>query len=398
MDFATYLRDQAHIQENQIPWYERWVDHFKREGEDEKLFIQFLEGRYADWQISQAFKAVSLYEAWGKNKVSEYTRKDGCDWEGVIRKTRENLRLHHLALKTEKTYLHWLRRFRDYCLDREILNPDEGAVKSFLTYLSVEKNVSSATQNQAFNALLFTYRNVLHIQITNLQHVVRAKRKQKLPVVLSRQEILSILSFLPERSRLICQTIYGSGLRLNECLALRVKDLDFENGIITVRSGKGDKDRQTLLSQSVSESLQNHVMAIRKIHEEDRYEDIPGVALPGALEKKYPHAGKEWAWFWVFPAPRLSIDPYSQLSRRHHIYDSGVQKDFHKAVIASRIAKKASVHTLRHSFATHLIEAGYDIRTIQELLGHNNVQTTMIYTHVAQRNKLSVTSPLDLLG
>jgi integron integrase len=395
MEFSKFLERQAFIKPDHIPWYEKWVALYKRFEEIDSRFSDYIHNRLKDWQVRQALNAVSLYHTW--RKVSECGKDptEFCDWERIFRKTKEHIRLQNLALRTEKTYLHWLKRFQTFCERKKIVRPEEASLKAFLTFLSIEQNVASSTQNQAFNALLFTYRNVLRIPITTLHDVIRAKRRAKLPVVLSKNEIQTLFSYLPERSRLICQIIYGGGLRINECLDLRIKDVDFDNDIITVRSGKGDKDRQTLLSRFIHEPLREYILSIRKIFEQDRYDDLPGVALPGALEKKYPQAGKEWPWFWVFPAPRLSIDPYAGIQRRHHLYDSGIQKDFHKALLASEIPKKASVHTLRHSFATHLIEAGYDIRTIQELLGHSNVQTTMIYTHVAQKNKLSVTSPLD---
>ena len=230
---------------------------------------------------------------------------------------------------------------------------------------------------------------------TCLNNVIRSKKTHRLPVVLQKEEIQSIFSHLTSEYLLICKIIYGGGLRLNEALSLRIKDIDLKNKTLTVRSGKGDKDRVTILAESTVPLLEKQIRDVRLIYEDDRLEGLPGVSMPHALGKKYVNAGTSWQWFWVFPSKRIAIDPYSGISRRHHLHDSAVQKAFHTALGKTNVAKRASIHTLRHSFATHLIESGYDIRTIQELLGHSNVKTTMIYTHIASRNKLGVQSPLD---
>jgi len=219
---------------------------------------------------------------------------------------------------------------------------------------------------------------------------------RKLPVVLTRKEIKTIFQQIDRKLLLPAEIIYGGGLRLSECMSLRVKDLDLENCIVTVRSGKGAKDRQTLISEICIPKIRKQLMYAKKVYEKDRYDGIAGVPLPFALEKKYPEAGKTWQWFWLFPSYRISIDPRAKIPRRYHMYPSSLQKAFKKAVEKAKIPKPASVHTLRHSFATHLIEDGYDIRTIQELLGHSDLSTTMVYTHVAQKNKLGVKSPLDM--
>lgn len=266
-------------------------------------------------------------------------------------------------------------------------------VEAFLTRLAVEGRVSSSTQNQAFAALLFLFRHVLYKDLEI--DAVRAQERRRLPVVLSPAEVQRILARLPDRFGLMARFVYGCGLRLQECLELRVKDVDFDRGMLTVRSGKGDKDRRTVLPESLRDAWSQHVRGLQETHRRDRAAGLPSVALPHALERKYPRAGQEWGWFWVFPASSTSIDPRSRLVRRHHQHPSALQKHFKQAVKAARIAKPATIHTLRHSFATHLLEAGTDIRTIQELLGHKDVQTTMIYTHVATRNRLGVRSPLD---
>jgi integron integrase len=239
------------------------------------------------------------------------------------------------------------------------------------------------------------YRHVLDVPITSLSEAVPSARPRKLPVVLSRAEIQRILGHLKGDTLLASKLIYGCGLRLTECLSLRVKDIDFDKGMVTVCSGKGDKDRVTILPVALKETMKRRFARLQVLHEQDGIDGLPGVALPGALETKYPNGGVEWGWFWIFPSMRLSSDPRSGVRRRYHLYPTTVQKAFHEAVLRARIDKRASVHTLRHSFATHLLEVGYDIRTIQTLLGHSNVSTTMIYTHVAGANMLAVMSPLD---
>jgi integron integrase len=255
--------------------------------------------------------------------------------------------------------------------------------------------VAKATQNQAFNAILFFFRHVLEKEVGSIQSVVRAKRGQRLPTVLTQGEVKRLIGFIQGTSALMVKIIYGGGLRLNECTRLRIKDLDFERSTVTVRGGKGDKDRQTLLPYNVAKELKSHLEQVRLIYEADRMANVAGVHLPGALDKKYANASKQWIWFWVFPSDRLSVDPRTNLIRRHHVSPDLIQRSIKKAAEAARIPKRVSTHTLRHSFATHLLEDGYDIRTIQMLLGHSDLQTTMIYTHVAHKNALGVRSPLD---
>jgi integron integrase len=301
-----------------------------------------------------------------------------------------------MSYSTEKTYLLWLRSFCGFidCKSPDDLKTED--MQRFLSYLAVERKVSASTQNQALNALIFVYRHVLdkHIGEDEL-NAVRAVYKRRLPVVLTVKEVHLIFDKLTGINRLIAMLIYGCGLRVQECLSLRIKDVDIERGMVIVRSGKGDKDRRTVLPESLKDDLMLHIAETRFLYNSDRKDDINGVYLPGALEKKYPNAGKEWGWFWLFPSKSLSVDPSAYIVRRHHTHPSSLQKAFKSAVAESEIIKQASVHTLRHSFATHLLENGYDIRTIQELLGHSNLQTTMIYTHVTEKNILGVKSPLD---
>jgi integron integrase len=257
--------------------------------------------------------------------------------------------------------------------------------------------VAKSTQSQAFNAILFFFRHVFKKEIADLGNAIRSKRKQRLPVVLSVSEVLRLFENLNGTSRLMMQVIYGGGLRSTECMRLRIKDLDFDRGCLIIRAAKGDKDRETLLPEALIKPLKAHLIKSRKIYENDQSNRVHGVYLPNALARKYPKACFEWHWFWVFPAGRLSPDPRSGRIMRHHQHVSVIRKAFKAGLRKAGIAKHASVHSLRHSFATHLLENGYDIRTVQELLGHASVETTMIYTHVTRKNRLGVQSPLDLI-
>jgi len=268
-------------------------------------------------------------------------------------------------------------------------------VEAFLTHLATEGHVSASTQNQAFSALLFLYREVLHRELDAPVHALRAKESRHIPAVLTREEVRQVIAQLSGVYQLQARLLYGSGLRLLECLRLRVKDIDFQRRAITVRDTKGNEDRITMLPDSVIEPLKEHLQRVKRLHEEDLAKGYGSVYLPDALDRKYPNASREWIWQYVFPSDRLSTDPRSGVVRRHHLDASGLQKAVRAAARAAGINKRVTCHTFRHSFATHLLENGYDIRTVQELLGHKNVKTTMIYTHVLQRGGLAVRSPLD---
>jgi len=270
-------------------------------------------------------------------------------------------------------------------------------VKNYLTHLALHGRVSASTQNQAFNALLFLYRHILHIDMDDLASVTRAKRKVTLPTVLSRDEVKRLLSFLNGQYLLMAQLMYGCGLRLMECLRLRIKDVDFENDLLMVRSGKGEKDRALAIPEKIKEELVKYVASVKEIYEQDVKIGYGEASLPDALGKKYPGAVREWAWQWMFPAQKLSVDPRTGKVGRWHIHPAAIQRAIKEAVMKAGLPKKASCHTLRHSFATHLLEAGHNIRTIQELLGHKHVNTTMIYTHVIRKKPSEVRSPLDAL-
>ena len=269
-------------------------------------------------------------------------------------------------------------------------------LEAFLTHLAVEGRVAASTQNQALSALLFLYREVLAINLPWLDNVVRAKTPQRLPVVLTRQEVVSVLDGMSGVHGLMARLLYGTGMRLMECVRLRVKDVDFEQAEILIRDGKGAKDRVTMLPQSLVEALRAHLKIRQRLYEEDRAKGMASVYLPDALDRKYPNAAVDWAWQYIFNSGSYSIDPRSGAERRHHIDEKLLQRAVKKAVVASGIAKLATPHTFRHSFATHLLQSGYDIRTVQELLGHADVQTTMIYTHVLNRGGRGVVSPLDV--
>lgn len=321
---------------------------------------------------------------------------------GVVKQVREYIRLKHRSLRTEKTYLGWTRRFLDFIWKRGLVRRREGKfciaadhLRAFLSYLAIEVRVSASTQEQALNALLVLFRMVLHIEIGGLSSVLRAKKRKRLPVVLSRDEVAALLAHLEQPYRLMASLMYGCGLRLEECLSLRVKDLNFENETVEVRSGKGGKDRLTVLPGVLKRDLQAHLLELKVGWERLRRRDLPGVFLPEALGKKYTSFSKEWSWFWLFPAKSPCTDTRTGEVAFWHMHPSVIQKRIHEGIQRAGIVKMASAHTLRHSFATHLLEDGYDIRTIQELLGHSNVQTTMIYTHVAVRNKRGVRSPLE---
>jgi integron integrase len=309
---------------------------------------------------------------------------------------RELIRTKHLSIRTEKTYVQWAKRYILYHNKTHPAKMGALQINQYLTYLAVKKNVAAATQNQALNAIVFMYKHLLFKEVNQIGDYVRAKRSQKIPVVLSKDEANLLFNHLSGVYKLIAGLLYGSGLRIMECMRLRIKDVDFKYKCITVRDGKGQKDRVTILSDKIVHRLKLQIEKAKIIHRQDLNDGHGTVYLPFAIERKYKNAGKDWRWQFVFPAPNLSIDPRTGIKRRHHLSENRMQKEMHLAVQKSGIPKPASCHTLRHSFATELLAAGYDIRTVQELLGHKNLNTTMIYTHIIKRGGHAVKSPLDI--
>ena len=313
----------------------------------------------------------------------------------LLDEVRRRLRVKHYSLRTEKVYVAWIRR---YILANNKRHPREmGAVEieGFLSYLAVEGRVAASTQNQALSALLFLYREVLEIDLPWLDNVVRAKQSLRVPTVLSRDEVKHLLAQMDGRPWLLASLLYGTGMRLMECLRLRIKDVDFDRHEITVREGKGGRDRHTMLPQRLVDPLRREIERARMLHDADLYAGFGIAALPHALSRKYPNAGREFGWQFVFPSVQRSRDPNDGVERRHHFDDGVFSRAIKKACRRAGLVKPVSAHTLRHSFATHLLEAGQDIRTVQELLGHKDVSTTQIYTHVLNRGGYGVVSPLD---
>lgn len=416
-EFQAFLRSRKLVPEKNIPYFAFWASKFlyfcnkNNELDNNKLVMEFMDSlqkdhRIQDWQIRQARQAVQVYLVNFKGKtvsdalsLSAGSVAKSLDVSRIIEEMKRSIRLKHYSLSTERSYLDWAKRFFRYVCETK---GDETAfaaddIKQYLSHLAIKRRVSASTQNQAFNSLLFLFRDVLGQDVGNLGDTVRAKRGTRLPVVLTTDEVKALFSGMSGTSLLIAQMLYGSGLRLMELARLRVKDIDFGMQVITVRSGKGDKDRTTVLPESVRDRLREHVEKVKALHEKDLASGHGEVYLPEALERKYPRAGKEWGWQYVFPSSRLSVDPRSGKIRRHHISEDIVQTAIANAVKKGGIVKHVSVHTLRHSFATHLLQSGVNIREIQDLLGHKNVETTMIYTHVLRDMTHAPQSPLDAL-
>ncbi len=317
--------------------------------------------------------------------------------EEVITRLKEIIRVRHMSIRTEQAYVDWARRYARFCGgDIPVVDVADN-VRAYLEYLALKRKVAGATQSQALNALVFLYGQVLKCDMGDLGDYVRPKKQRKLPTVLSRREVSELLGYLRGRNQLMASLLYGSGMRLMECVRLRVKDIDFDNGYITVVNGKGGKDRRVPLPHCLVEKLREHLERVKCTHEQDIANGDGLVYIPSALARKYPRAGREWRWQYVFPSVRMSRDPRSGVRRRHHVHESNLQKAVKKAAQEAGISKQVGCHTLRHCFATHLLQDGADIRTVQELLGHADVSTTMIYTHVLNRPGVQGGSPLDSL-
>lgn len=343
-----------------------------------------------------------------RRQVSEFPAAAPTDRKPPVRldgrprlldQVRNAIRTRHYSHRTEEAYVGWTKRFILFHQKRHPLEMGKAEVEQFLTSLAVQHNVAASTQTQALAAILFLYKEVLQQDVGWIENVVRAKRPERLPVVLNRHEVDALLSHLSGVPWLMAMLLYGAGLRLRECLSLRVKDIDFTRNEILVREGKGNKDRHTVLPGSVKEPLEKHLARVHQAHQRDLNDGYGRVQLPGALARKYPNADREWGWQWVFPAARICTDPRFGPPQRYHLHESVPQRAIREARLKAGIVKPVGPHTLRHCFATHLLEAGYDIRTVQELLGHRDVSTTMIYTHVLNRGGQGVQSPVDrILG
>jgi integron integrase len=414
--FGEFLLKARLVAERAAPYCVRWVRRFlQRAASDEPLADQvrrFCEDLERDdcpeWQVRQAEQALRLYFVNFLQRTDWHRRPAGTvvDEHGrtrplpALEQLRLRIRTRHYSYRTEVSYVDWVRRFLAYLGERNGgADPcvDSASVRDYLTHLAVRRRVSASTQNQAMCALLFLCREVLGVNLEDLSLTVKAKRGIHLPVVLSVPETIALLAAMRGTPGLMAALIYGGGLRVSECCELRVKDLDFDQGLVFVRAGKGNKDRSTLLAEAGRDELRTHLRSSESLYRTDRAAGLAGVWLPDALDRKYPNAGREQGWFWVFPSRTLSTDPRAGVVRRHHMSDSVIQKAVKAAALDAKIHKPVSVHTLRHCFATHLLLNGVDIRQIQEYLGHANVETTMIYTHVVKELRSPVRSPLDVL-
>jgi len=348
---------------------------------------------------------VRRYHLRARNTATRGGEQGGTGPANLARKAeymnqvREHIRARHYSYRTEQTYTAWIGRFVRFCRGRHPVELGADDINQFLSHLAVQDGVSSSTQNQARAALLFLYSQVLALPLADIEGVVRAKKPRRLPVVLSKPEVAQLFNQMRGVKRVMAGLLYGGGLRLRECTSLRVKDLDFDRGELTVRAGKGGKDRVTTLPALLHAGLREQLDHVQRLHEIDLSDGFGTSELPGALTRKYPRAAFEWGWQYLFPASHRSSNPRTGVEARHHVHPSVLQRTVKEARRRAGLAKHATCHTLRHSFATHLIEDGYDIRTVQELLGHKDVATTMIYTHVLNRGGLAVVSPVDrLLG
>ncbi len=425
--YGEYLLKQSLIPRGKEIFYIIWLRRFffnahNWKGDNwEDTLAQYLislknDPKIADWQINQAEHAVRLYY---QNFLSQQQKQpprhnfstspdNNTRWfdrEKLVEEMRQWLQVKQYARRTEKSYLNWCRRFINYCRSCKATMENERLIfvspeliKNFLAQLVTKDNVSKSTQNQAFSSLLFLCRHVLKIDLEDMEKNLRPKTGKRLPVVFSPDEIKNIFSHLSGTSGLMLKLIYGGGLRLTECLRLRVQDFDFSQGLVFIRSGKGDKDRSTILAAQIQPQLRKHLQQVKQLHIQDLNSGYGEVFMPGALARKYPKACKEFCWQFAFPSHKLSVDPVSKVTRRHHIHENTIQRTMKKALQNAGIVKHGSVHTLRHSFATHLLLSGVDLRQIQDYLGHKSVETTMIYTHVVKDLRNPAVSPLDMLS
>jgi integron integrase len=407
VDYEKYIVENNFVEASKSRYYSAWLKKFlnlnlsNQLNLEEKVrqFTEYLaaENRFESWQLNQARHAIELYLGMFPQQVDDLELENINSFADVENKLRIVLRLKHYSYKTEQTYFDWCRRYYQYCQKEEIDFKSSQSVKNYLTYLAVRRKVAGATQSQAFNSILFMFRFVLKEEIDDIRGAVRSKRKRNLPAVLSVDEIKLLFKQVEGSKRMMLELIYGTGLRVSEFIRLRVKDIDFDNDLVIIVDGKGGKDRAVVLPQKLKKQLREHLDKVKEVHEKDLKAGYGEVYLPPALSRKYSGAAKEWKWQYVFPSGNLSVDPRGGKVRRHHILDKTVQDVMRNAVLKSKIPKKASVHTLRHSYATHLLMNGVNIRQIQELLGHKSLETTMIYTHILKDLSTKPESPLDML-
>jgi len=415
-EFQKFLIKKDLVPQKNVQYFAYWVNKFLNFARNKKIdsssyqktaIIEFLntlrsDNPVQDWQLRQADDAIRLYyfHYLGTSGNSISGTAFFNDLPSLMHEVIRMIRLLHYSYSTERTYKQWIERFIKYSLQsagKTIADVNAQDFRDYLSHLAVKQRVSASTQNQAFNAILFLFRHVLGKEVGDLDNTVRAKRGQKIPVVLTVEEVKNLFAHMTGKSLLIAELLYGSGLRLMELARLRVKDIDFEANTLFVRSGKGDKDRSTVLPAAVKDRLREHLEGVKSMHENDLAKGFGEVLMPDALSRKYPNAAREWAWQYVFPSSKLSVDPRSGKVIRHHISDKMIQDAVKTALRKSGIPKHASVHTLRHSFATHLLQSGVNIREVQSLLGHKHVETTMVYTHVLRNMSNAPQSPLDAL-
>ncbi len=415
--FGEFLLKRQLVRPTAAPYFVRWVRLFlSRQASAEPLadqarhFCDDLErsGRFQDWQVRQAEQALQIYFVhfldrtdWLRRPTSTVVDEKGRTIPlAALEQLRLRIRARHYSYRTECCYVDWVRRFFSYLVDQQGGPQPQvhaEAVRDYLTHLAVHRQVSASTQNQAMCAILFLCREVLGMNPEALSLTPRAKPGQHLPVVLSIPETAALLAAMRGLPQIMAGVIYGGGLSVSECCELRVKDIDFDQSLVFVRSGKGNKDRSTLLAETGRDELRAQLHKAEALHHADRKAGLAGVWRPDALDRKYPNAGRDLGWFWVFPSHTLSTDPRAGVVRRHHLSESVIQKAVNAAAVEAKIHKPVSVHTLRHCFATHLLLNGVDIRQIQEYLGHAHVETTMIYTHVVKELRNPARSPLDML-
>ncbi len=417
LEYQQYIEENDFVTKDKSSYFSSWIKRFFRMDISNKLsnqdkIMQFVESlsvdeNLKDWQREQGRKALELYlnlflkeDNGNKNFSHECTNgnnKEETNIFQILKKVRTVLRLKHYAYMTEKTYLDWIKKYLKHCEDRNSDYENSQSVKMYLTYLAVDRKIVAGTQNQAFNSILFLFRHILDKDLLDIKDTVRAKQSKNLPAVLSVKEIKLLFKQVEGTHKMILEMIYGSGLRVSELTKLRVMNIDFDNSHILIKDGKGGKDRIVSLPKKIEERLRIHLSKVKEMYNQDLSNGFGEVYLPEALSRKYSQAGREWKWQYVFPSGNLAVDPRSGKTRRHHILDQTIQKIMRNAVKSAKIAKKATVHTLRHSFATHLLMSGVNIREIQDLLGHKNLETTMIYTHIMRELSEVPRSPLDML-